>query len=1243
MAVNLKSIDASNVTLSYAYSDTKLDNVTSSNSIFEAQRISTHGTKYIYIVVTPTGEIPTTFQSSIVWYQGRAGTVDIKANGETISSQTVVKGQEISQLLTPTKEGYYFDAWFTDETYSEFATFPVRYKEGQSFNARFANLPSDWLELDSTTDTYYVKRGTTALPNNLVIPSIYNGKQVTRIKEGHFNMAPIDNPASGYAEGVFSEKSITSVDLPVTMTRIGNYAFSYCYALVEVYNRSSLDIVVGASSHGSVAYYAGIVLNGPKDESKFVTIDGVDYYKNSETDYMALGLSDKTKTSITLDSRTTSIRNYGFYDCDSLTSVDLSNCIGITQLNGTFMSCSSLTNITLPNSITELDDTFRSCSSLKSINMSACANLTTIGSWTFFECMDLTSVDLGGCTNLTTIGTSPFYNCSKLTDMNVSGTKISSFGFVPSSVQNLNASGCANLTTIKAGAFMDYSALTSINLSGCDGLTTIDSDAFRSVTNLNHIDLSNCTNLTTIGASAFRSDAKLVDVDLSTCTALTTIDDYAFRYCSKLKVAKLPSNLETIGAEAFRYCGDLKYIELPNTLTTIESNAFNGCYDLAEVYNRSSLNVTIASTGNGYLAYYASVLKTTARDESKLTTINGVDYYKNSDTDYMALRLDDKTKTSLTLDSRTTSIGDYAFCKNTTLTSVDLAGCTNLATIRQAAFAQSSKITKITLPSSVTNIDAQVFYMCTGLTGITIPSAVSSIGKKAFYECSNLNNITFTNTDYCWTSNSDFIDMYNPTSNATYFKTTYVNYAWSKSGTPIKTPYIGSVKYTTIEEALTASVSGDVIVVPAMGREVVGLRYGVIRSDCTIKSGVTLLLAYDSEGTRVTNVAIHESGTLFDKIDGTRTSLIRLYNDLTIENGGTLEIAGQLTCGRVISNYTGHTGGKYAEMAIGAECQIISNGIIKCTGYITKADADVSGQIILNSGSELYLPFILNDYRGGSYMYAAYNKNVAPFTQYELANIATYTEIKYGCKVIGYANAEMDDEIQSININLVGTTTDYIYQLTNSNSYITMWSEDEITTLNFYNGMSLNPLKMDVKITISMTMTSEKFHLPIPWTFDIRLFSGTYDFTVQDIKLFPGAKLSIYSGATLTADDIVVYDSTFKDTSHLTAVRYPTDKGDAQLIIHGELVCSRLAGPARSTTDGAKITINNSGASDFNSVETNGSLGGLGGILSTIETKTITHTTKLWWGTGTSDYVTHTYTANTPVTYTRTSSGWEIS
>ena len=86
----------------------------------------------------------------------------------------------------------------------------------------------------------------------------------------------------------------------------------------------------------------------------------------------------------------TSIGNYAFYDCSSLTSITIPE--GVTEIGKyAFMYCHSLTSVTIPEGVTEIGlATFCCCSSLTSITIPE--SVTSIGDNAFDGCKSLTSI-----------------------------------------------------------------------------------------------------------------------------------------------------------------------------------------------------------------------------------------------------------------------------------------------------------------------------------------------------------------------------------------------------------------------------------------------------------------------------------------------------------------------------------------------------------------------------------------------------------------------------------------------------------------------------------------------------------------------------------------------------------------------------------------------------------------------------------------------------------------------------------
>ena len=331
--------------------------------------------------------------------------------------------------------------------------------------------------------TYIVSCGDAKHLSSIVIPNTYKGGAVVGIDNSAFlgcsNLTSVVIPDSVTSIGAsaFSGcSSLTSVVIPDNVTSIGVWAFNGCSSLSQIIvdtgnnNYSSIDGNLYSKDAKVLIQYA----IGKKD-SEFCIPNSVTSIGN----YAFLFCS--SLTSVVIPDSVTSIGVNAFYDCSSLTSVVIGD--SVTSIgDSAFSWCSSLTSVVIGDSVTSIGDSaFSDCSSLTSVVIPD--SVTSIGDYAFCECSNLTSVVIGD--SVTSIGDLAFAACSSLNQIIVENGN-NNYSSIDGNLYSKDvkvliqyAAGKTNpefyipdsVTSIGNGVFVGCSSLTSVVIP--DGVTYI--------------------------------------------------------------------------------------------------------------------------------------------------------------------------------------------------------------------------------------------------------------------------------------------------------------------------------------------------------------------------------------------------------------------------------------------------------------------------------------------------------------------------------------------------------------------------------------------------------------------------------------------------------------------------------------------------------------------------------------------------------------------------------------------------
>ena len=377
-----------NVDITYMTSATQLgSNASSTSTTFNKQALPVSSTRYVYVMVAIHDLLTDVdFQGDFGWdlAKGTSASVDSTGSGNSIvnvnTSQTgfynadavskidlMVGVENVEPVVYPMVENKCFTGWYLDSGFNTKAVFPLQITETTKLYPKFETATSGLsYTYDSRLNTYSVGGYTDA--TNIIIADVYNNGT---------NTAKV---TSIIAYAFDRSTNAVSVEIPKTITSIGDSAFMNCRSLAKI------TIPNSVSSIGEAIFYCCTAL-----EKINVDVNNAIYSGDSNC------LIEKATKSLIAGCKTSAIPNYV-----------------LSIAKNSFANCNTLTSITIPDSVLSICDyAFSYCEGLTSVVIGSGVN--SIGLNAFQNCPALTSAKFAITTGWVAINTNPVQTRTPLT------------------------------------------------------------------------------------------------------------------------------------------------------------------------------------------------------------------------------------------------------------------------------------------------------------------------------------------------------------------------------------------------------------------------------------------------------------------------------------------------------------------------------------------------------------------------------------------------------------------------------------------------------------------------------------------------------------------------------------------------------------------------------------------------------------------------------------------------------------
>ena len=351
------------------------------------------------------------------------------------------------------------------------------------------------------------------------------------------------------------------------------------------------------------------------------------------------------------------------------------------------------------------------------------------------------------CEGVTSISDGAFSSCEKMASVTIadSVTSIGEYAFdlcvslskvaIPANVASIDERAfdrCEKLAEITVDAANAHYCSVDGVLFTKDMTTLVRYPAYSERTTYSVPD-----GVEVIGVNAFSGSFRLTDITLP--ESVTTIKDGAFSVCTGLLSMTLPKNVKTIEDGAFSECEKLARFTIEGDIENFGSwGPFGGCDLFVELIIGSG----VTTLNSGFYREETLEKITVESGNENYSSIDGMLY--NKDQTLLIRCPASYQQKSVTLPDSVTDIEAYAFEENKNVETVIIPD--SVVNIYSYAFHSCDSLKKVTIPGSVKNIYSYAFAWCWELEELTLSEGLEFIGAYAFNYCEKLRELTIPGT-----------------------------------------------------------------------------------------------------------------------------------------------------------------------------------------------------------------------------------------------------------------------------------------------------------------------------------------------------------------------------------------------------------------------------------------------------------------------------------------------------------------